>query len=357
MKTSILIAQLLAGAIAVIPVAAAAQAPQAPVTAYKAPRTFWKQPELEGVWTNASLTQLERAAEFGDRATLTPEEAAKVEGAEAAHVVNGNKPTDPNAPLIDPKAVCGRGGQTGADCGYNTAWTDPGSRVTRVNGQPRTSFVTIPANGRVPSLTPKGQENIKQLLIKYRGPKAFDNPETRSNGERCLMSFGYSAGPVMLPLLYNNNYQVVQTKDEVAISVEMVHDVRHIRLGAKHRTDGVRTWMGDSIGRWEGDTLVVETVGFHPLQNLRGSSENLKVTERLTRVGDKRLHYAFWVEDPTVFTKPWGGEYEFTPSDGVIYEYACHEGNYGLHGVLSGAREQEKNPNAPAPTAPAAEMN
>ena len=147
----------------------------------------------------------------------------------------------------------------------------------------------------------------------------------------------------MLPGLYNNTYQFVQTKDEVAIDVEMVHDVRIVRLNATgHLPASVRPWMGDSIGHWEGDTLVVETTNFHPEQVFRGASEHLKVTERFTRVGKDRLHYAFWVEDPTVFAQPWGGEYEFSRITGQVYEYACHEGNYGLVGILQGARDEER---------------
>ena len=163
-----------------------------------------------------------------------------------------------------------------------------------------------------------------------------------SQGERCLTSFGNSAGPVMLPLLYNNNYQIVQSKDSVAILVEMVHDVRVVRLNDKHRTDGVRPWWGDSIGRWEGDTLVVETTNY-PRQNaFQGAWEDLKVTERFTRRGPGRLHYAFTVEAPSVWDKPWGGEYEFAPTNGQVYEYACHEGNYALEGILAGAREEAR---------------
>jgi hypothetical protein len=183
------------------------------------------------------------------------------------------------------------------------------------------------------------------------GQSPSDNPETRALGERCLLSFGNSSGPVMLPGLYNNTYQVVQTRDQVVIDVEMVHDARIIRLDAtQHLPASLRPWMGDSIGHWEGDTLVVETTNFHPEQVFRGASAHLKVTERLTLVGKDRLHYAFWVEDQTVFSQPWGGEYEFARSKGPVYEYACHEGNYGLVGILQGAREEERTGVKTAPT-------
>ena len=164
---------------------------------------------------------------------------------------------------------------------------------------------------------------------------------TRALGERCLTSFGFSAGPVMLPLLYNNNYEIAQSKDTVAIVVEMVHDVRIIRIGGKHRTDGGRPWMGDSIGWYEGATLVVETTNFPEATALHGAWKELKVTERFTRVAPHRILYRFKVEDPTVWDRPWSGEYEFSPSKGRIFEYACHEGNYALSGILAGMRADE----------------
>jgi hypothetical protein len=154
-----------------------------------------------------------------------------------------------------------------------------------------------------------------------------------------------------MPVLYNNTYQIVQTKDQVSILVEMDHDVRIVRMDARqHLPANMRPWMGDSIGHWDGDTLVIETTNFHPEQVFRGSSEHLKVTERLTPVGKDRLHYAFWVEDPTVFAEPWGGEYEFSRTKGPVYEYACHEGNYGLVGILQGAREEDRTGHKTAPT-------
>ena len=171
---------------------------------------------------------------------------------------------------------------------------------------------------------------------------SFDGPEVRSLGERCIMSFGRNAGPPMFPNgFYNNNYQIVQTADAVVIQVEMNHDVRLIRLNGKHRTDDVRPYMGDSIGRYDGDTLVVETTHIPQSQHFMGSWKNLKITETFRRVGKSRLHYTFTIDDPDTWDKPWGGEYEFSPLDGVIYEYACHEGNYALPGILGGARAEE----------------
>jgi hypothetical protein len=259
----------------------------------------------------------------------------------------GNKPTDPNAKVTDLPADCSDG--RGTNCNYNAAWTDPGSVVSRVAGEGRNGFITVPADGRVPM-----RKDIKASALAGRvlpkGAHPSDNPESRALGERCLLSFGTSSGPVMTPGLYNNTYQFVQTRDQIAIVVEMVHDTRIVRLGAKHLPPTIRPWMGDSIGWWEGDTLVVETTNYHPEQSFRGSSANLKVTERFTPVGPGRMHYGFWVEDPTVFSQPWGGEYEYARITGLVYEYACHEGNYGLANILSGAREEDRTGVKTAPT-------
>jgi hypothetical protein len=331
----------------------AATAPAAkPAPAYGGPKNEYGQPDLQGVWTNATLTELERPPEDGERLVMTPQEVAKAEGENAKAVADGNAPTDPKLKVTDLPYSCGRG-FTGVDCGYNAGWVDPGTTVMRVGGEPRTSFITNPANGRAPPLLPAARQRLQALYAQFRGAyQDADNPETRALGERCLLSFGNSAGPVMLPLLYNNNYQIVQTKDSVAILVEMVHDVRIIRLGATHLPAALRPWMGDSIGHYEGQTLVVETTNFPPQQNFHGSSENLKVTERLTRVSAGRILYQFTVEDPTVWAQAWGGEYEFAATKGPIYEYACHEGNYALRDILAGARAEEQQATASPPVPP-----
>ena len=321
--------------------------PQPPKTGYKAPRDAFGHPDLQGNWSNASLTRLERNPRYGKGLVLSEDEARKVERHNDDLVALGNKPTDPNAKVVDLPADCSDG--RGTNCNYNAAWTDPGSTVMRVNGQPRNGFITSTADGRVPmrkdlKLGPYGQ----RLMPRGMGPS--DNPEGRALGERCLLSFGNSSGPVMTPGLYNNTYQIVQTRDQVSMVVEMVHDARIVRMAGSHLPASIRPWMGDSVGRWDGDTLVIETTNYHPEQTFRGASENLKVTERLTLVGPNRLHYAFWVEDPTTFTQPWGGEYEFTRSKGPVYEYACHEGNYGLVGILQGARQEDRTGVKTAPT-------
>jgi hypothetical protein len=300
---------------------------------YKAPLNGYGQPDLEGTWTNATLTTLERPKEFGARLIMTPAEVKKVESEDAKMYAADAAPRDPSFKTTDLPHECGKG-FSGAGCGYNAAWIDPGNFIMRVNGEPRSSFITDPSDGRLP---PSKPGMVPANPYAHYG----ENPENQTLAERCLSSFGNSAGPVMLPLLYNNNYQIAQSKDTVAIVVEMVHDVRMIHLNAKHRTDGARPWMGDSVGWYEGQTLVVETTNFPETTELFGAWRELKVTERFTRVAPHRILYKFKVEDPTVWDRPWSGEYEFGPSKGRIFEYACHEGNYALEGILAGMRADE----------------
>jgi hypothetical protein len=334
MKRSLVV--VLGAAICVTPIVAIAQqTAKAPgAKTFKAPRNAFGQPDLGGQWTNATITPVARPAQYGERRILTEEEVKRLEGASAANVEAGNRSTDPNAAA--PEA----GGNVG---GYNRGWLDPGTQVMRVNGEPRTAFLT----------TPTGQFPVRKAGAPAgagRGGAAaggrggqFDNPEQRPLGERCIISFGRNAGPPMLPNgFYNNNYHIVQSKDSIAIGVEMVHDVRVVRLGGTHRTDGVRPWMGDSIGRYDGDTLVVETINLPQRQAYQGAWQNLKVTEKFTRVGPGRIRYQFILDDPTIWNAPWGGEYEFAALQGDIREYACHEGNYALDGILAGAREAER---------------
>lgn len=309
---------------------------------YKVPRTADGHPDFQGNWTNASLTSLERPAKFGNRLVLTPAEAAEIEGTAADHVAKNALPTDPALGIQDLPKDCGYG-FSGTNCGYNNFWVDRGSQVTRINGEPRSSFLVYPENGRLPAVLPEARQRMTAKAAAFRkGAGPVDGPEIRSLGERCLMSFGSSAGPPMTPQMYNNTYTIVQNKDTVMILVEMVHDTRIIKLGAKHGPDGIKKWMGDSVGRWEGDTLVVETINFHPQQSIRGANENVKVTERFTRVARDQILYQFKVEDPTTWADVWMGEEIMSATDEKLYEYACHEGNYALPGILAGAREEER---------------
>jgi hypothetical protein len=325
-----------------------------PYPAYTVSRLSNGQPDLQGFWANATLTTTSRPGGLGDRLTYTEEEVAKLEQARVDEVVATSKPTDVNAgveyraPGTVNAAEAGAGGAVGT---YNGFWKDPGNAVMRVNGQPRTSIITT-ANGRPPASKPgsvAAQVQDKPAFISLLGDSpiarggSYDNMESRGNGERCIISFGRNGGPPMFANgWYNNNYQIVQSPSAVMIVTEMNHDARIVRLNSKHRTDDVRPYFGDSIGWFEGDTLVVETDHIPQVQNYSGAWKNLKVTERFKRVADDRLLYQFKVEDPSIWDAAWGGEYEFYPVQGNrMYEYACHEGNYALHGILSGARVQE----------------
>ena len=312
---------------------------------YKPPMDSLGRPDLTGVWTNATITPFERPAAYGSRLAMTPEEVDAAEGRVKASNALAAAPTAADATVKDLPADCSAG--RGKNCNYNTAWTDPGSTVMRVAGQPRTSILTTP-DGRIPA-TLDGKRVTRVIEGEEAGlgtaqpgtgrgdpPGRNDNPEGRSLGERCI----YMGNPVPRSGLYNNNYSIQQGVDSVAIWTEMIHDVRIAHIGAKHRNDGVRQWSGDPIAWYEGPTLVIETTGYSPKQNFYNASADLKVTERFTRVSPTRMHYAFKVEDPKTWAKPWGGEYEFTSSPG-IYEYACHEGNYGLEDILAGARHEE----------------
>jgi hypothetical protein len=323
---------------AVLCAATASANDTASASKWRAPRTADGHPDLQGNWTNATITPFERAAD-------------ELEQAEAKFNATADAPTDPKTRVEDLPASCGRG-FSGANCGYNNFWVDPGTKLINVNGQRRTSMLVDPPNGRLPPMTDAGKQRMAQRMAAFRrgdgGGGAADGPEMRSLGERCILSFGSSAGPPMIPLLYNNNYQIVQTKDSVMILVEMVHDARVVRLNSKHRPSNVRTWMGDSIGWWDGETLVVETTNFRPDQSFRASSQNLKVTERFTRIDPNQVLYRFTVEDPETFTRPFSGEVAMNATSEKIYEYACHEGNYALPGILAGARAQEEEAAAKA---------
>ncbi len=321
---------------------ALATASAAPGAGYKAPRTSFGDPDLQGLWTNASITTLERPQGVKNL-VLSPQEAKAVEARYKAMLSDNDKPTDPNkgapAPSDDPG-------------GYNSFWLDPGSTLGVVNGEIRSSWITDPVDGHVP-YSDKGRRDMMQSAIgQFRN---FDGPEVRSLGERCIVGYGSSGGPPMLNVLYNNNYQIVQSKGYVTIVVEMNHDARIIRLNSKHLPANMRPWMGDSIGHWEGDTLVVETTNLNPNQRFTADirhrlyvSPDSKVTERFTRVAKDEVLYEFKIEEPSSYTQPWSGQIPMHATKGPMYEYACHEGNYSLTGILSGARAEEAQKTAAA---------
>jgi hypothetical protein len=341
-QRSFLLAAL--AAIAATSVAVSADAQAAARTngdGYVAPRTVFGHPDLQGNWSNATLTPLERPG--GQGPTLSEEQVGRVEGALQQRFAEDAAPSDPDRPA-PPVGGDGSTGAAGGVGGYNTVYIDPGERVAMVNGEYRSSLITNPADGQIPDLTDAARQAIVEARQNRPSFGQYDNPENRPLGERCIISFGSNAGPPMLPNgFYNNNYTIVQNRDHVMIMSEMVHDVRIIRLYDGDRLpERLRPWFGDSWGRWEGETLVVETSNIHPLQSFRGvPSEETKVTERFTRVDDTTILYEFTVEDPA-YTQPWGGQVPMLKMDELLYEYACHEGNYALSNVLSGARAEER---------------
>ncbi len=298
---------------------------------YRVPRLPDGAPDLQGVWTNATATPVERAPELGDRRAFTEQEAAAISKAAIAQVEADAAPSDPDKKIEATTSLPPVGN-------YNLFWTDRGMTVANIGGEWRTSMIIEPSNGRIPPLTAAGQQRTSARAA--RNPN--DGPEGRALGERCLLSFGSASGPPMLPVMYNSYYQIVQSPGYVVILVEMVHDARIIRIQDQHTPGGIKKWMGDSVGHWDGDTLVVETRNFRPEQSFRGSSESAVVTERFTRVAKDKIVYRFTVDDPATFTASFTGELPFASVDANIYEYACHEGNYALPGILSGAREAEK---------------
>lgn len=311
------------------PLSANAQDPD-----YLVPRTVDGAPNLQGMWTSNTITPFSRPEEFGDKLVLNREEAMQLEQAVADYTAEQDLPSDPDRipPAKDRIEL--------ADS-YNNFWFDDGTRVARYNGEFRSSLLIDPPNGRMPAYTVKAQERLRVAaeLRESRGP--FAGPESRPLAERCLMSFGSSSGPPMLPILYNNHYQIVQSPGYVMILVEMVHDARIIRIDADPLPDALRPWMGDSIGHWEGDTLIVETRNLNPNQKFRNSTENFRITERFTRVSDDVMNYSFTAQDPDTFVQSFSAEMPMNLTDDILYEYACHEGNYSLPGVLAGARLDE----------------
>jgi hypothetical protein len=322
-------------------------------------------PDLQGVYEIATITPLERPAQFGNRANLTREEAAAMETYEQQRQVKNDAPlaADRGAPPVGgdtstPKSYLeflerAGGGSVG---GYNNFWLAGGTRVITVNGEKRSSIVVDPPDGRIPPMKPQARQRRQALLAGAVDPSAseaaagsgppgaFDGPELRPLAERCLLGFGSTSGPPTLPnYFYNNLKQIVQTPTTIMILVEMVHDARIIRMNTQHLPPTVRKWMGDSVGHWEGDTLVVDTTNFTSKTQFQGSSEQLHVVEHLTRVNANTLLYRFTVEDPQTWDKAWSGEYPWNATNEQIYEYACHEGNYALGDMLRGARAQERD--------------
>jgi len=322
-------------AVSLLSINTAGQTPSAtaPAKAWAPPRAPDGHPDLQGTWTNATLTPLQRPAEFAAKPFFTEQQAATYEK---------RRLEETNVDRPEAK----RAGDPGA---YNQAFFDRGTHVVKSR---RTSLVVDPPDGRVPPLTPEAQAKFERARAEIARHPA-DGPEDRNLSERCVLFSG--DGPPMLPEPYNNNYEIVQTPGYVAILAEMNHEVRTIpidlnaRAGLPHLPAGITQWRGDSRGHWEGDTLVVETtnIKFNDQSHFGVaydgmSDQNLRVVERFTRTAPDTITYRATVDDPTVYTKPWTLEVFMTKSKGPLFEYACHEGNYGMVGILGGERAKEK---------------
>jgi hypothetical protein len=286
------------------------------------PRNPDGHPDLQGNWTNSTMTLLERPV--GLPWIFSEEEAAKYEKAVIADRSNDRR----DGPA---EFDVGRG--------YNDLFFDQGATLARVRGTVRTSLIVDPPDGHLPPYTLDARRRIGATSA-YSQEHPADRAQDRSLAERCLF---WGAGPPMLPLPYNNTYQIVQTPEFVMILVEMMHDVRIIPLDDRpHLPTHVRQWMGDSRGHWEGDTLVVDTTNFTDKTAFQGTGENLHVIERFTRVEPNTLLYKFTIDDPSTFIRPWTAELPFVTASGPAYEFACHEGNYALGNILIGARAEEE---------------
>lgn len=303
---------------------------------YEPPRTPEGRPLLEGHWTNTSLTVLERPR---DLTTLVVSEEQALRAALLRNQASArdSQPTDPSSPAP----------QAGRDVGgYNAFWTDTGTSYAKIGGEYRSSWLVDPADGKLP-YSEAGRKIFNAAFNQQR--TANSDPELRSLGERCILGFGSSAGPPMLNVSYNNNYQIVQTPDNVVLYSEMIHDARVVRMNSPHLPPQMRRWMGDAVARWDGDTLVIETISTHPQESTRvyyGQSfyisKDAKITERLTRISDTQLLYRFEVDDPSIYTQIWRAEMVFNATDASSYEYACHEGNYSMPGILEAGRQEDR---------------
>ncbi|HVI31140.1 hypothetical protein [Phenylobacterium sp.] len=310
---------------------AAAAAQAAP---YRAPRTPHGQPDLQGIWTNTAVTFLQRPQGFKNL-VLTEEEAAMLEAGFLKYVgplVSG-EPIDPTLPAPpEVKEV------------DNSDFIEMQLKAGRIDGKPRSSWIVEPADGRLP-FTEAGRKASREIG-RDRGYASY---EYRPTDERCITAIGSTEGPPMMNSGFNGHYQIVQTRDHVAIHIEMNHDVRIVRLAdRRHPHAAVDSWLGDSVGWWEGETLVVETANLraqHFIGSLGGGfayGPRARLTERFTRTAKDGMLYQFAVDDPDTFTQVWRAEMPWRAAPGPIYEYACHEGNYSLPNILAGARVQER---------------
>ena len=310
-------------ALTVSVIASLAPAPVSAQGASAQPRTPWGVPDLQGVWDFRTITPLQRPEALGDQEFLTEEEAANLE----------QEAVDRDERLLNQAArQTEAGGSVGA---YNNFWMDRGTNIV---GNRRTSLIVDPPNGRMPPLTSQA-ERLAAARRDHRREHPADTYLTRSSFDRCIL--GFNQGPPMTPGGYNQNMQLFQTPDHVVVLNEMVHDSRIIPLDGRPRPT-VDSWTGESRGHWEGDTLVVETTHFSDKHSWRGTTPGRHLVERFTRVDAETLLYEFTVDDPATWAAPWSAEVPMRRNDLPLFEYACHEGNYSLEGILSGTRADER---------------
>jgi hypothetical protein len=306
----------------IVPALAAGQAPEG--DEWIPPRTAWGDPDLSGMWDFRTLTPLERPKKLEGKEVLTDEEAALYEQEAVAALDKDRRTSD------------GLTAEQDVGNAYNQFWWDYGTKLTE---DKRTSLIVDPPDGRVPPLTPPAQARADARAAALKRPA--HGPEDRTPWERCIL--GFNAGPPMNPSAYNNFVQILQTPGYVVLLNEMVHDARIVPMdGRPHLPPTIRQWRGDSRGRWEGTTLVVDTTNFTDQTSFRGSGPGMHLVERFTRIDDGRLLYQYTIDDPESFETEWSAAVPMTKTDDPMFEYACHEGNYGMFNLLAGARAQEK---------------
>lgn len=312
-----------------------------------------ERPDLTGTWTNASLTGLSRPQNVDTLVVDEDQALAIAQGTSIAGISREEADfydnySDPDAPAPE------KGGADFGLKGYDAFWVAPGERLARVKGEYRTSYIVEPANGQIPytdAARPILAERQKGGIRYLTGIGGNEGPEATGMTERCLIGFGQTGGPGMLSVLYNNTHEIIQSPDHVTIVVEMNHDARIIPIfddaeeaRANHKPAAIKPWLGDSVGWYEGDALMIETRNVYPEQRKGGAfpmTDDTVVTERFTRYSPTEIFYEFTVEDPVLYSQPWKAELSFHTTDKRQYEYACHEGNYAMPGILAGARLAE----------------
>ena len=297
---------------------------------YEPPRTFNGKPDLQGTWSNASITTLERNVRYTE-STLSNDEVIR---ATDNHPQNVRLATDDNM-------IAGQlpdGTDLGRGRGYNAFWIDPGTKFGLINGEYRTAWIVDPIDGRIPY---NDAGRARKAMLREKN-SSFDGPETRPLAERCI-STGLRTGPPMINGLYNNNYEFMQTEDYIVLRTEMISHARIIPINSEHKMAALAPMFGESVAHWDGDTLVVETTNFSPMQEEAAISltSGGQVVERFTRVSEEQIVYEFTVDDPEYYSQPWHGELSFLSTPNKVYEFACHEGNYAMSGILAGARRAE----------------